>query len=444
MKRSYIKEIKKLVGERVKVKGFIENLRISNHMVFIVLRDISGKVQITYKRGTSSETDYLISHITNDSFITVEGTILENSHVKMGGIEVMLEIMVIESIAEPLPIVRKELTSNNKKKALEKSSIDQRLNYRWIDLRSEENQLLLKVQTSLSHAIRNYLLNKNFIEIHTPKIIKTASESGSDVFEVKYFDEIAYLAQSPQFYKQMAMASGLEKIFEIGPVFRAEKSYSNRHATEFTGLDIEISYIDSYLDVMRLEEKLLMYVLEQVSDKYKDEIKKLYGHDLIVPTTPFPVISLSDLYKCLDEEFGYKIPDNEKNDLTTEAEKLSYDWVKKNYNHEFLFVTDFRPEKRAFYHMRNENNIPQGYDLIWKGVEISTGAQREHRLERLKSQAKEKGLIDDVKFYFDFFRYGCPPHGGFGLGLDRLTMLIFNLNIKEAMFLFRGPSRLTP
>ena len=173
-------------------------------------------------------------------------------------------------------------------------------------------------------------------------------------------------------------------------------------------------------------------------------IKELFGQEVIVPTTPFPVVKLADLYKGLEEEFGYKVDESEKGDLTTEAERLSYEWVKKHYGHEFLFITDYSAEKRAFYHMRDENGVPQGYDLIWRGVEITTGAQREHRYEVLKKQAEEKGLAEDVKFYLEFFQYGCPPHGGFGLGIDRLTMLLCGLSIKDAEFLFRGPNRLTP
>ena len=155
-------------------------------------------------------------------------------------------------------------------------------------------------------------------------------------------------------------------------------------------------------------------------------------------------MKLRDLYDALEKEFGYSVPESEKGDLTTEAEKLSYEWVKKHYNHEFLFVTDYDAEKRAFYHMRDENGVPQGYDLIWRGVEITTGAQREHRYDVLKKQAQEKGLDKDVEFYLEFFAYGCPPHGGFGIGVDRLTMLLLGLPIKEAMFIFRGPTRLTP
>ena len=304
--------------------------------------------------------------------------------------------------------------------------------------------MLFKVQTCLVAAMREFLLQRNFLEIHTPKLIGAASESGSEVFEVKYFDRNAYLAQSPQFYKQMAMASGLERIFEVGPVFRAEKSFTSKHTTEFTGFDLEFSYIESFRDVMKMEEDLLTYALSVVKEKYGEDIERLFGLPLVVPTTPFPVVTLRELYDGLEKDFGYVVDESEKGDLTTEAEKLSYEWVKKHYDHEFLFVTDYSAEKRAFYHMRDENGVPQGYDLIWRGVEITTGAQREHRYDVLKKQAEEKGLAEDVKFYLEFFRYGCPPHGGFGLGVDRLTMLLLGMGIKEVMFLFRGPNRLTP
>ena len=238
------------------------------------------------------------------------------------------------------------------------------------------------------------------------------------------------------------MAAGFERIFETGPVFRAEKSYTAKHTTEFTGFDLEYSYIESYRDLMALEEDLLIYALQKVKEAYGGEIEKQFGIPVIVPEKPFPVIKLADLYAALEAEYGYHTP--EIGDMTTEAEQLSYEWVKKHYGHEFLFITDYSAEKRAFYHMRDERSVPQGYDLIWKGVEITTGAQREHRYDILKRQAEEKGLDEDVNFYLEFFRYGCPPHGGFGIGIDRLTMLLTGLHINEAMFLFRSPKRLTP
>jgi aspartyl-tRNA synthetase len=358
--------------------------------------------------------------------------------------EMLPEAIVVESLADALPIERKDIPATKKHKALERSSIDQRIDYRWVDLRTDENQLIFKVQTVMADALRRFLIDRDFIEIHTPKLIGAASESGSEVFKIDYFERDAYLAQSPQFYKQMAMAAGFDRVFEVGPVFRAEKSFTSRHATEYTSFDLEFSFIESYRDVMRLEEKMMTSVLTAVKEKYGEQIKALYGIDVVIPSEPFPVIKLSDLYAELKKEFGYEPEDGDTGDLTTEAERLSYEWVQKKYGHEFLFVTDYNAAKRAFYHMRDENNVPQGYDLIWRGVEITTGAQREHRLERLKKQADEVGLGADVEFYLEFFKYGCPPHGGFAIGLDRLTMLLLGLPIKEAMFIFRGPNRLNP
>ncbi len=442
--RVYIKDVAGKIGTEVKLQGFADNIRNSKSMLFIVLKDITGKVQITLEKEKAPELAEQLEAVTNDSVLTVIGQVAENEYVKLGGIEIIPKEISVESVAEALPIARKEIPASKKKKAVERSSIDQRIDYRWIDLRTEENQLMFQVQTTLVNAMRQYLLKENFIEIHTPKLIGAASESGADVFQVEYFDRKAYLAQSPQFYKQMAMASGFERIFEVGPVFRAEKSFTSKHATEFTGFDLEFSYIDSFRDVMRMEENLLRAGLEAVRGRYGERIKEQFGMEVIVPDTPFPVVTLKELYQGLEQEFGYTVEESEKGDLTTDAERLSFEWVKKHYGHEFLFVTDYSAQKRAFYHMRDENGVPQGYDLVWRGVEITTGAQREHRYEVLKKQAEEKGLAEDVKFYLEFFRYGCPPHGGFGIGVDRLTMLLMGLTIKDAMFLFRGPSRLTP
>lgn len=442
MLRTYISDARD--GQTAKIQGFVENLRNGKSMAFLVIKDITGTMQVTVEKEKAPHLAEIIDQLTPDSVVTVTGRVVANEYVKLNGIEMLPDEIKIESLAEALPIERKEIPATKKKKAVERSSIDQRIDYRWIDLRTDENQMIFKVQTCLLDAMRRFLLERNFLEIHTPKLIGAASESGSEVFEVKYFDRNAYLAQSPQFYKQMAMASGLERIFEVAPVFRAEKSYTSKHTTEFTGFDLEFSYIESFRDVMKLEEELLAYALGAVKERYGDQIEAMFGLPLTVPETPFPVVTLRELYDGLEKEFGYSVDEGEKGDLTTEAERLSFEWVKKHYNHEFLFVTDYAAEKRAFYHMRDEKGVPQGYDLIWRGVEITTGAQREHRYDVLKTQAEEKGLAEDVKFYLDFFRYGCPPHGGFGLGVDRLTMLLLGLSIKEVMFIFRGPNRLTP
>ena len=444
MERVYLKDVREHLNEEILVQGFVENFRNASSMAFIVLKDITGKLQITIEKAVLPELAETVAPLTGDSVISVIGTVYESEYVKLNGLEMIPKEIKIESIAAALPIQREEIPATKKKAAVPRSSIDERLDYRWIDLRTDRNQLLFRVQTEMMRALRTYCIDHGFMEIHTPKLIGAASESGSEVFEVKYFDRNAYLAQSPQFYKQMAMAAGFDRIFETGPVFRAEKSYTSKHTTEFTGFDIEFSYITSFRDVMKMEEDLLTDMLKNVSEKYGDAIRDTFGLEVIVPNQPFPVVTLADLYKGLEEDYGYTVPDSEKGDLTTDAERLSYDWVKKHYDHEFLFVTDYSAEKRAFYHMRDEKGIPQGYDLIWRGTEITTGAQREHRYEILKQQAEEKGLKDDVAFYLEFFKYGCPPHGGFGLGLDRLTMLLVGMHINEAMFLFRSPKRLTP
>ena len=428
MERTYIKNV---TPGMHRVQGFVENFRNKRTMAFIVVRDFTGKLQITIEKEKHPEMLEMLDKLTIHSVVTFEGEVVASEYVKMGGKEMYPDFMQVESYAEALPIK-------------DDSEIDVKMDYRWIDLRREKNHLMLALQTTLTAAFRDFLLERDFVEIHTPKLIGAASESGSDVFEVKYFDGFAYLAQSPQFYKQMAMAAGLERIFETGPVFRAEKSYTNKHATEFTGFDLEFSYVNGCEDVMKMEEELVAYAIARVKEAHGDAIKELYDMDLEVPTLPFPRMKLKDVYNELETRYGYTVPEELKGDLTTEAEKLTKQLCRDMFNHEFLFITDYDAKERAFYHMRDENGVPQGYDLIWRGVEITTGAQREHRYEVLKAQAEEKGLAEDVKFYLEFFKYGCPPHGGFGLGIDRLTMLFLGLSIKEVQFLFRGPNRLTP
>ena len=433
MKRVTIKNIK--LGEVNKVAGFVENIRNKKSMCFIVLKDVSGKLQITIEKAKHPEMEDVLASITPDSVIEAEGVIMASEYVKLNGMEMYPDMINVLSVAAPNPIVAPKG---------EETNIDMRLDYRWIDLRTDKNTLMFKTQSLFVNSCREFLNKNDFIEIHSPKLIGTESESGAGVFKVDYFDRNAFLAQSPQFYKQMAMAAGFERIYETGPVFRAEKFASRKHATEFTGLDLEFSYIESYKDVMKMEEEMLAYALKCVKEKYGDEIKKVYDIDVVVPTLPFPVMDLHDVYDELEKRYGYKVPEEEKGDLTTEGERLVEKLSKDMFGHEFLFITGYSKDVRAFYHMRDEKGVPCGYDLIWKGCEITTGAQREHRYEILKKQATEKGLVNDVKFYLDFFKYGCPPHGGFGIGVDRITMILFNEGIKDAMFIFRGPDRLNP
>lgn len=437
MKKIKFSELKNFYNQEVELHGFVEKVRDLQYVQFLILRDKSGSVQVTLEKdGSLEELNKIVTNLKVESTVKVTGKVLENEKVKLGGLEVIpSKIEITSEPIEELPINYKDLNGTN---------LDTRMDYRFLDLRNEKNVLMFKVQSCLVEAMRDFLYKNDFSEIHTPKLIGAASESGSDVFEVKYFKGKAYLAQSPQFYKQMAIAAGMERVFEVGPVFRAENSNTNRHATEFTGFDLEFSYIDSYEDVMEIEEDILIAGLSKVKELYGEEIKKLYNVEVVVPTKPFPRIKLQDLYKELNSRYGYEIPTTDVGDMNSEAEKLAARYAMEEYGHEFIFITDFAKTKRAFYHMRKDD-VPQGYDLIWRGTEITTGAQREHRYDVLCRQAEEKGLGEDVKFYLEFFKYGCPPHGGFGLGVDRLTMLLLGTStLKETMFLFRGPNRLTP
>jgi aspartyl-tRNA synthetase len=206
-----------------------------------------------------------------------------------------------------------------------------------------------------------------------------------------------------------------------------------------------MSYIDSYEDVMDLEEEMLRYSFTKLKENYGDKIKEVYGEDINLPKDKFPKVRLKELYDILEKDYNLKVNEEDKVDLNAEAEKLAGIYAKEKFNSDFIFIIDFPAEKRAFYHMRNDEGQLMGYDLLYKGVEITSGAQREHRYDKLAKIVKEKGIENDVKFYLEFFKYGCPPHGGFAIGLDRLTMLLLNIpSVKESMFLFRGPGRLDP
>ena len=431
-----VNELKNYVGKEIVFSGFVDTIRDKKWVMFVILRDSVGKVQMTIEKSDENNQELLniMNNTSVESTVKVMCLVSENAAVKLGGIELIPSKIEITSKAENLPFDYNNLDGVN---------IDTRLDFRWLDIRNEKNMLARSVESCMVEGMREFLYQNKFTEIHTPKLIGTASESGSSVFEVKYFDDKAYLAQSPQFYKQMAMAAGMDRVFEVAPCFRAENSNTNRHATEFTSFDLEFSYIDSYEDVMDLEEDLLIAGLTKLKEEYGDKILELFGREVIIPKKPFPRMKLKDLYQELHDRYNFDIPTEDVGDMNAEAEKLTYQLAKEKYNSEFMFVVDYAATKRPFYHMR-ENGILQGYDLIWRGTEITSGAQREHRYDELVKNAKEKGLGKDVEFYLQFFKYGCPPHGGFAIGVDRLTMLILGLTIKETQFLFRGPNRLNP
>lgn len=436
-KKISVNELGNYIDKEITFSGFVDAIRDKKWVMFVILRDSTGKVQMTIEKSDENNTGLLeiMNNTSVESTVKITCKVLKNEAVKLGGIELIPSDIEVTSHADTLPFDYNNLDGVN---------IDTRLDFRWLDIRNEKNMLARKVESCMQEAMRKYLYQNNFTEIHTPKLIGAASESGSSVFEVKYFNDKAYLAQSPQFYKQMAIAAGMDRVFEVAPCFRAENSNTNRHATEFTSFDLEFSYIDSYLDVMDLEEDLLIAGLVSVKEKYGDKILELFGREVIIPTKPFPRIKLKDLYQELHDRYNFDIPNEDIGDMNAEAEKLTYKLAMEKYNSEFMFITDYAATKRPFYHMRDENDVLQGYDLIWRGAEITSGAQREHRYENLVKNAKEKGLGRDVEFYLQFFKYGCPPHGGFAIGVDRITMLLLGLTIKETEFVFRGPNRLNP
>ena len=433
--RSLIKNLAAAEDGPVKLSGWVETLRDQKRIQFVILRDESGSVQITYKREEVDAKAELISSLTTGSFVTVEGNLVHDERVKLGGIEIQLHNLEVVTLAEPqLPIA-------------EDTSIDQRLDWRFLDHRRPEMNLVFRVQTTLERAWRQYWYENDFIELHTPKLMGSPSESNAELFEMDYFElGKAYLAQSPQFYKQMAMMSGLGRIFEIGPAFRADPSFTSRHATEFTSVDIEVSHIASHEDIMSIQEQLLQRGLQAVKDAHGEEIKALFDVDVQVPTIPFPRIPLYDAIDIIKER-GHIV--ERGGDRDPEGERQIAAHVAEKFGHEFVFVTDYPISVRPFYHMRHEDNpkLTRSYDLIWRGTEITTGAQREHRIDRLIEQAKEKGLHPEglKETYLDFFEYGAPTHGGFGMGLARVLMLLLHQpNIREVTYLFRGPTRLIP
>jgi aspartyl-tRNA synthetase len=433
MSRMMIGDAKKQGQGSVQVAGWARNLRIHKGLIFIDLRDMSGQMQLVVLESSPAFAE--ASKLTLESVVSVTGALQEKPAKKgddsgIKDYELLVDSLEILSLADenlPIPVLTK---------ADNEAEIDLRFDNRWLDLRQEDKQLIFKTWSKLEEGFREVFAKEGFMQIYTPCLMNTASETGSEVFEVKYFDRKAYLSQSPQFYKQMAIASGFEKVFTFGPVFRAEKSFTTRHVTEFTGWDFEFAYIESHHDIMDMEEKLIVNGFK----KLKEELNL----DIEVPTSPFPRITLADI-KVKLKAIG--IPSEKEGDLSPEEEREICRLVKEETGHDFVFATDYPAETRAFYHMRYpETNTTKSFDLLYRGVEVTTGAQREHRVSVLEKQAIEKGMnLEELKDYINFFRFGCPPHGGVGIGPARLIMKILGLSsVKEACFLPRDVRRLLP
>ena len=429
----------------VQVSGWVETVRDQKKVQFVVLRDETGAVQLVNPatrpdpEATDQDAEALaltatISELSTGTFLTVTGDLKHDERVKLGGVEIKIGGLEIASAALPeIPIAAD-------------SGIDKRLDWRYIDLRQRRNALIFRIQTTLEHAMRTYWVERDYLELHSPKLMSTPAEGNAELFALEYFGEqTAYLAQSPQHYKQMAQAAGFGKVFEIGDVFRADPSFTSRHATEFTSIDAEISWIDSHEDVAAMQEELIATAFAAVKAKHGAEIEELFGQTLEVPTLPFPRIPLAEAREIVAAR-GYDIPRTD-GDLDPEGERQVSAHVREMYGSDFVFVTDYHPGIRPFYHMRDaQTGLTKSYDLLYRGTEITTGAQREHRIDVLEAQALEKGLsLEGLAHYLDFFRYGVPPHGGFGMGLARVLMLLLGeSSIREVTYLFRGPTRLAP
>jgi aspartyl-tRNA synthetase len=420
-------------GDKIELNGWAENVRNLGSLIFLTVRDIKGTYQVTLSKEANAELFAYAKNIRNESVIEVHGKKNENKKAVNGWEIIPERINILTEAEQPIPL--------NLNKNVE-SSLDKDIDYRFLSLRKEKVSAVFKVQSTVSNSIVDFFSRSGFYQIHSSKIVSQATEGGANVFPVIYFDRTAYLAQSPQFYKQMMMAAGFEKVFEIGPVFRAEPHHTSRHLCEYTSVDIEMSFIKSYEDIMATMENMLINIYRDVEKNNKKELE-LMGIGIEIPKTPFPKITMAEAAKIL-KEYGKTVVD----DVDPEGERMLGKYVKERYSSDFFFLTDFPWSAAQFYHMRKDEdkNLTLRADLIYKGLEITTLAQREHRYDVLMAQLKEKGLDPEkFSFYTDFFRYGVPPHGGSGTGLERIVKQMLNLeNVAEATLLPRTPDRLTP
>jgi len=432
MERIYTKDLKNKVGEKVLLKGHLHKVRDLGGLCFGVLRDKDGIVQIT-----TEDKDSVLPKLKRESVIEVTGEV-KICEKAPNGIEVYLNsVTCLVEVKEDLPfeIDKPEINAN----------LDTILNFRSVSLRNIRNRSIFKIQHTILKAFREYFTKDGFTEINSSKLSAHATEGGADVFKVKYFDREAYLAQSPQFYKQM-MVGVFEKVFETNFVYRAEQHNTSRHLNEYMSLDIEMGFINSVVDVMKAEEGFFKYAMEMLNKECKEDFERLKAEMPIIPESGIPMIKFSDAQKLLDEKYGQKCF-GEK-DLEPEHEKLLGEYAKNELKSDFIFVTHYPTIKRAMYTMVDSEDpeFTHSFDLLFKGLEITSGAQREHRYEELKKNMERKGLNPaDFEDYLSSFKYGLPPHGGFGIGLERVTAQLLNItNVRETTLLPRDLDRLTP
>ncbi len=435
-KRVSISEVKpENDGKEVVLGGYVDTIRnVSKSLRFLVIKDWTGDAQITIKAAEGDPMMETVGMLTPQSVVVVKGKVKKTPQTNRG-VEVVASELYISTVSEvPLPV---DVTDETE------SALNKKQDWRFLDLRSHRNQLIFLMSSDFEKFTRDFFAQEGLMEIHTPKLLGAASESGAELFTLEYFGGKAYLAQSPQFYKQMAIISGFEKVFEIGPVFRANPSFTYRHDTEFTSLDVELGFINSYKDVMEFEKRWLTYTFGKMAEKWGEAAKKEFGVEITAPV--FAEITMKEAQDIV-EKLG--MPPDRTSDLSSDQEKALGKCIKEQRGADFVFVTMFPSKVRPFYHMRpaDDQSMTYSFDLLYNGLEITTGAQREHRYETLKKQAEEKGLsLKSIQFYLDFFRYGAPPHGGFGFGPTRTIMSMLRLdNVRKATFLHRDPSRLFP
>lgn len=428
MKRTFIKELGKISNKEIVVKGWILKIHQLPNVTFIKLRDCTGIIQVVV--------DNTNLNFKNEMSIEVNGIIVKSDKAPNGMEILAKDIKIVGNIYYdmlPFEINKRELSA----------SLETILDNRTISLRRPELRSVFKVQQEISNAFRNYLLSLEFTEIHTPKIISSSTEGGSEMFTVNYFDKRAFLAQSPQFYKQMMVGAGFERVFEVAPAYRAELHNTYRHLNEYISLDVEMGFIENYEDLMNLEEGFIKYLYKHISEKCKYELSILKIK--LENINPIPRIPLSEAHEILKREYKKISPPG---NIDGEGEALISKWVKEKYNSDFVFLTKYPVSKRPMYAMpsKDDSSLTDSFDLIYKGLEITTGGERIHDYKMLMKSIKSFGLKpNDFKFYLDSFKYGMPPHGGFAIGLERITMKLLNLdNIRKATLLPRDIKRLEP
>ncbi|MCK5636175.1 MAG: aspartate--tRNA(Asn) ligase [Thermoplasmatales archaeon] len=418
-------------GKTITVAGWVEDIRNIGSIAFIILRDRKGTLQVTALKKESPELFEKLVNIPRESVIAVKGLCKESDKARNGYEVIPKEFEVLSAAETPLPLGVVDKVE---------SELDTRLDNRFIDLRKQEIQAIFKIRNKVIAAVHDYLTSENFIEVHTPNIIASSSEGGTDVFKIKYFEKNAFLAQSPQLYKQMLMATGLDRVYEIAWYFRAEEHNTRRHLNESTAVDLEMAFISSEEDVMKILGGLVHHMWKKAVD-CKEELDIL-GKKIVAPKLPFKRVKYDDVIQKLNKN-GSKIKWGE--DLGTEEEKLLGEIMKKE-GHEFYFITKYPIEAKPFYTMPEGDKYSRGFDLECKGVEMASGSQRIHDVELLKKRLKACDLDPkDFESYLKAFRYGMPPHGGFGFGIERFLMELLDIkNIRECILFPRDRTRLTP